>query len=190
MLIIYAHPNKDGHSGAILKEVERILGERKIEYEMMDLYTMNYDPVLYMNEHYTSGGRKVSQENKEIQKRIKREDKFIFIYPTWWNNMPAILKGFFDKVFVNGFAFKYINSIPRGLLKGKAVIFSTTGAPRLWAWLLARDRALKLITKDVLRFCGVKGKGYSIGRANKFNERQERKVKKMVNKGLKHLNVI
>jgi len=187
VLIIYAHPNKSGHSGAILKEVERFLGEKKIKYEILDLYEMGYDPVLHANELYTSGQKGVSRETKIIQEKIKKQDKFIFIYPVWWNNMPAILKGFFDKIFTSRFAFKYVGRWPKGLLGGRAVVFSSSGAPRLFVKLLAGDRALKVVTRDILKFAGIKSRAYLVGRANKFNEKQKEKIRKMVRKGLKFL---
>ena len=172
MLIIYAHPNKLGHSGEYLKQIKESLNNSKISFDVIDLYEINYDPVLHPDEHYSSGNKKVNEENKKIQARIVAEDKFIFIYPTWWNNVPAVLKGFFDKIFVSGFAFKYVNNRPKGLLKGKAVIFSSTGAPRLWAKIFSKDRALKVVSKDVLKFCNIKTKTYSVGQANKLDKKQ------------------
>ncbi|MFH1610686.1 MAG: NAD(P)H-dependent oxidoreductase [Patescibacteria group bacterium] len=188
MLIIYSHPNKKGHSGEYLKQLEEKLKEKEIKYDILDLYQIKFDPVLYPNEHYVSGNKNISEKTKEIQKRIKKENKFIFIYPTWWNNMPAILKGFFDKVFVGNFAFEYINHRPIGLLKGKAVIFSSSGAPRIWAKFIAKDRALKSVTKDILKFCNLKAKAYLVGWANELNEKQKKKISKVVKKGLKYLN--
>ncbi len=187
MLIIYSHPNKSGHSGEYLKQVEENLKAKKIKYNILDLYQIKFDPILYADEHYVSGNKKVSEKTKKIQNIIKNENKFIFIYPTWWNNIPAILKGFFDKIFVGDFAFKYINHQPKGLLNGKAIIFSSTGAPRIWAKFIAKDRALKAVTKDVLKFCNIKSKAYSVGWANKLNDKQKKKISKVIKKGLKYL---
>jgi NAD(P)H dehydrogenase (quinone) len=187
MLIVYTHPNKIGHSGKILEEVISILNKKNTKYELLDLYEMKYDPILHSNEHYTSGNRDVDEVNKEIQEKIKNNDKFIFIYPTWWNNMPAILKGFIDKVFTAGFAFSFEGKMPIKLLKGKAIVFSTTGGPRIISMLFAGDRALKLLVKDTLRFCGIKAKGYSVGSSKEVNNKQILKINKTVNCGIKYL---
>jgi len=85
MLIIYAHPNKLGHSGEYLKQIEKVLKSRKIEYDVMDFYEMNYDPVLCLEEHYTSGRRQVSEENKKIQIRIKKKINLFLFIQVWWN---------------------------------------------------------------------------------------------------------
>jgi len=187
MLIVYAHPNKDGHCGYFLQLIKDKLEQKGIDYDIYDLYKMNYNPVMKPEEHYSSGGKQISEENKSIQARIKAEDKFIFIYPVWWNNMPAILKGFFDRVFVSGFAFKYRIGIPVGLLKGKAVIFCSSGSPKLIANLYSGGRGFKLVSKDVLRFAGIKSKVYTVDRATRFNDRQKRKIERLVDKGICYL---
>ncbi len=187
MLIIYAHPNKLGHCGLILSEVKKGLEEKKVPFEILDLYEMGYDPVLRPEEHYTSGNREISEENRKIQEMIKNEDRFIFIYPTWWNGPPAILKGFLDRVMLPRFAFVYEGGLPKPLLKGRAVVFTSTGAPRLIARFYNKDGAVKMLTRDTLRFCGISSKGFVIDKALKLNEAQERKISDKVKKGLKYL---
>jgi NAD(P)H dehydrogenase (quinone) len=188
MLIIYAHPNKKGHSGYILAQIENSLKQKKIDYEILDLYKMNYDPVLKNDEHYTSGGYNISPANKKIQEKIKNNSSFIFIYPIWWNNMPAILKGFIDRVFTPQFAFIYQNKLPRGLLKNKkAAIITSTGAPRLLTRLYYQDRGIKILTKDVLKFCEVKARGFVVDRAAELSDNQKNKISKRVHQALSYL---
>ncbi|MDP7457809.1 MAG: NAD(P)H-dependent oxidoreductase, partial [Candidatus Woesearchaeota archaeon] len=88
-VIVYAHPQTPGHCPEILKEVEAYHKEHGIEYELLDLYKMKYDPVLHENEHYTAGEGHwdVSKENKRIRQLILDNNKLIFIYPVWWNSM-------------------------------------------------------------------------------------------------------
>jgi len=188
MLIIYAHPNKDGHCGYILKTVSEWLDNKSIEYQILDLYQMNFNPVLKNDEHYTSGNKNVTPENKKIQELISNEHNFIFIYPTWWNNLPAILKGFIDRIFTPGFAFKYQNGRPWPLLKGRAVVFTATGAPWIYAKLFSQNRSIKVLTCDTLKFCGIYAKGFSINNANRLNETKKGKIREIVLKGIKCLN--
>lgn len=187
MLIIYAHPNKLGHSGVILKAVIALLESKNESYKVLDLYELKYDPVMQANEHYTSGHRDVASENIEIQNLIKENDKFVFIYPTWWNSMPAILKGFMDRVLVPHFAFKFEGKFPVKLLSGKATVFSTTGGPRVFSKFFVKDRGLKILVKDTLRYCGIKARGYSIGNSKELNDKQRMKVRKMVKRGMSYL---
>ena len=103
--------------------------------------------------------------------------------------MPAILKGFIDRVFTNNFAFTYKNKMPVGLLKGKkAVVFTTSGAPKLFFKLMEKDFGAKQLTKYTLKFCGIKSKYFVVGNATFFNDKQKRKIKKQVKNGLKYLH--
>lgn len=188
MLIIYAHPNKSGHCGYILKIIIEVLKQKNQAYEIIDLYKIGYDPILKQNELYTIGNNDISSLNQEIQAKIKQNDKFIFIYPTWWQNTPAVLKGFFDRVLTRGFAFYFKSKIPVKLLKGKALVFTTTGGPRIYTYLFARDRSIKVVIKDILNFCGIKAKGIIIGNAIKLNDKQKRKIQKVINKKLNYLS--
>ena len=193
-LIIYAHPNTDGHCPRILKEVESVLKERKKDYEILDLYAMNYDAVMHESEHYTSGGREVSQLNKGIQAKISAADRLIFIYPVWWSMMPAVMKGFFDKVFTPGFAFRFrtmpifsriFGGYPVKMLKGKkAAVFLTTGTHRLLTMIFLGNRFKSIIKHDILGFFGIKAKVWHIDKATQMNDRQMRKIRKAVKKGI------
>ncbi|MFP4022745.1 MAG: NAD(P)H-dependent oxidoreductase, partial [Candidatus Paceibacterota bacterium] len=99
VIVVYAHPGTDGFSSTMLERVKADLEERGIEHEIWDLYKIGYDPVLKKEEVYTAGNRKVSDENLKFQEKIGEASKLIFIYPVWWGGMPAILKGFIDRVF-------------------------------------------------------------------------------------------
>jgi NAD(P)H dehydrogenase (quinone) len=190
MLIIYAHPNKNGHCGHILKTTETYLKSNNIDFDLIDLYDNNYNPTLKNSELYTYGNNEISKENKQFQEKIKNEHSFIFIYPSWWNSMPAILKGFIDKVFTSGFAFKYENNLPKGLLNGKAMIFTTTGGPSLYTKLLAKSKCVTLLSDDILKFCGIKSKYELFGSCSKpiddeYKKLIEEKVARNLNKFIK-----
>ncbi len=174
LLIIYAHPNHGGFHGYFLSQIEDILkSQRTVSYEILDLYALNYDPVLRDSELYSAGRRAVSPENLIFQEKIKAANRLLFIYPTWWQNMPAILKGFTDRVFTSGFSFVYKAGLPIGLLKGKkAAVFSATGGPRLYTQLLTRNQSLSVLTKDILSFAGIRTKGFSLGSARELNDKK------------------
>lgn len=182
-LVIYAHPNTGGHCATILKEVESTLKSRKQDFEIVDLYKLKYDPVLHEAEHYTRGKKKISAENKKFQKKIMDSDKLIFIYPVWWGSMPAILKGFFDRVFTSHFAFRYEGSMPKPLLKGKkAAIFVTFGGPKVVSKIFSC--AGKLVRMNILWFCGIKSKTFALYSATELSEKNKARIQGIVPKGL------
>jgi len=187
-LIVYAHPPVEAHCPYIFKEVKSLLGAHKISYDVIDLYKEKYDPVLHAKELYTIGNRDMSKQDIAYQKKVERCKQMIVIYPIWWNTMPAILKGFFDKVFVAGFAFKYDKGIPRKLLKGRtASVFLTSGSNILLSSLFLGNRAKKIMTHDILGFFGIKAKGYQLGGARRLTDGNKARITALVKKGLSRL---
>lgn len=185
MLIIYAHPNKRGHCGYALQKVQEILGQKNEKCEVLDLYEMKFNPILTNEEIYD---KKISDDVFAIQEKIKANNKLIIIYPTWWGGTPAILKGFFDRVLSHGFAYKYTDKFPVGLLKGKkASVITSTGAPSLITIFLYGNRNLKTVIKNTLNFCGIKAKGFLIGNASEFNDKQKVKIEKIAEKAVDFL---
>ncbi|MBN1792510.1 NAD(P)H-dependent oxidoreductase [Candidatus Woesearchaeota archaeon] len=187
ILVIYAHPSREGHCGAILEEVKTRLSANKLEHEILDLYEAGYDPIMKKDELYTHGGTE-SEETKAMQEKIKTAEKLIFIYPVWWNTMPAMLKGFIDKTFTPEFAYKFSDKrLPIQLLKDKkASIFITTGASKAAFWFFLGSRGEKVMAKDILGFCGVKTKAFHLDNARHLDDATREKIKSLVTKGLHH----
>lgn len=189
ILIFFAHPGTQGHNVLILEETISFLKEHNKKYELIDLYKIQYDPVLKKEELYTSGNRELSKQTKEFQEKIKNSNKLIFIFPIWWNGPPAILKGFFDRVFTGKFAFQFKKvgkfNVPTGLLKNKkAVVLFSTGGPKWVSKILFRSGAKKNICRDILYYCGIKSKGYQLDNATIMDKKTTIRTKKLVSKGI------
>ena len=186
-LVIYAHPSHAGHHGYFLALCEQYFKENNLDFETLDLYQDSYDPRLRAEE-LNAKDRQSQGEVKMYQEKIIAADKLVFIYPTWWQGTPAILKGFFDRVLSSQFGFRYRRGIPTGLLKGKqAAVFSASGAPRWYNFLILRDRALRTVTHDTLRFCGIKCKGFSIGSARKLSNRAKTRIASRQRQAMRYL---
>ncbi|HSB47276.1 MAG TPA: NAD(P)H-dependent oxidoreductase [Candidatus Bilamarchaeum sp.] len=105
ILIVYAHPdNGKSHNSMVFREVVSELESRKIGHSIADLYRDRFDPSLPAEEWAED---KCGADVKRYQKMISESDRLIFIYPVWWYSSPAILKGFFDRVFTSGFAYNF-----------------------------------------------------------------------------------
>jgi len=185
-LVIYAHPDHESHSKFTLELIEEKLKSQKAEYEVLDLYQMNFDPILSKDDLYHAKEKGPAHDVEKLQKKIIESDKLIFIYPLWWNGMPAILKGFIDRVFSSGFAFKYTNSRPIGLLEGRtAKVFISSGSSKLITNLFLGNRFKKNVATDILGFCGIKTKVYQVDSARLLDDTQKEKIRKNVEKALK-----
>ncbi len=156
--IIYAHPNPDSFNSAILQTTIKVLKERNVDYRVIDLYKDFKKVVLDGDDFEILQKGENPEDVIKFQNDILWATKLIFIYPVWWWQFPAILKGFVDRVFSYGFAYSTDeNGIVPLLKHEKGLVFMTTGGPREEYEGSVRLDVLKLpITEGVMGFCGVK----------------------------------
>lgn len=155
-LVIYTHPNPASFNAAIKETVVDQLTTKGHEVKVRDLYAQNFNPILSADDFTQFFQNQIPEDIKVEQDAIAWADQLVFIYPTWWTNMPAMLKGYIDRVFTNGFAFKYTENGAEGLLNGKkAIIFQTTGQPKesLEAYNLISP--LQISIEGSLSFTGI-----------------------------------
>ncbi|MDG2956797.1 NAD(P)H-dependent oxidoreductase [Bisgaard Taxon 10/6] len=114
-LIIFAHPNPDSFTNAMVARVADVSAQQGAEVIVRDLYEMNFNPVLPLHELKGSIPPDILQE----QQYIRRADLITLIYPLWWMGFPAILKGYLDRVLTHGFAYQTDETGSVGLLRGK-----------------------------------------------------------------------
>ncbi|MCF7912888.1 MAG: NAD(P)H-dependent oxidoreductase [Candidatus Cloacimonetes bacterium] len=158
VLIIYAHPRKDSFNQAILKRVEGVLAELQQDVIIRDLYAMNFDPVFRAEEQAKLQKNRTPATIKTEQKHISWADMLIIIHPIWWFSMPAILKGYIDKVLQAGFAYSYVNGKVIGLLQNKKLLLiNTTGTPeKAMEQKGIKDVLQTTMDTGIYEFCGLK----------------------------------
>ena len=125
--IVLAHPWHGSFNKVILDTITNKLDTDNRPYHVIDLHKDNFNPVLTESELalYSKGGFSDPLVEK-YQNLLKNSDHVVFIYPIWWMNMPAILKGFFDKVLLYGFAYNYENGWNPLLNIEKSTIITTS----------------------------------------------------------------
>ncbi|MCH4169246.1 MAG: NAD(P)H-dependent oxidoreductase [Streptococcaceae bacterium] len=154
ILVIYTYPNHEGFNHAIKEAVINNI-EASHQLKIIDLYEENFNPVLFFDADHKRRYLDLNQEMREYREAIEWSDFIIFIFPIWWSSMPAILKGFIDRVFAKGFAYRYKGLIPIGLLKNKkAWIINTHDSPLLYAELFQKDYG-RVLSKQILKMCGI-----------------------------------
>ena len=94
---------------------------------------------------------------RQEQEFIEWADLLTFVYPIWWTGMPAMLKGYVDRVFCQGFAYCPQGDTVKGLLNGKKVlIFNTTGLPSPFYTSQGMHEAMSLTTDTgIFELCGM-----------------------------------
>lgn len=159
-LIIYAHPYDKSYNSSILQQLTNKLKESKQTVDIINLYKDNFNPVLKEEElALYSQGKFLDPMVKDYQTRVNNADRLFFIFPVWWYDIPAILKGFLDKVLLKDWAYEISETgIPKGKLTfiKKATIISTMKSPKWYYWLLYRNSIKHSFIKGTLKFCGIK----------------------------------
>ena len=155
VLVLFAHPLADSFAAALHRTVVAALRDAGHEVDDCDLYATGFDPVMTAAERraHNSPNPDLSAVENHVE-RLRAADAVVLCFPVWWYGMPAILKGYFDRVWVNGVAFHLHTGgkIEAGLHRIKKLgVVATYGAP--W-WLI------KLVLRDPVRgviHTGIRG---------------------------------
>jgi NAD(P)H dehydrogenase (quinone) len=156
-LIIYAHPNSGSLNHFFKQTILETLQESGEEIEVRDLYEINFNPVLSLNDMNGQRMGMVAPEIQTEQDFITWADRIIFVYPIWWTGMPAIMKGYIDRVFSYGFAYRYDSGVQKGLLTGKkTIIINSHGKSNAEYEASGMDKALALTSDTgIFTYCGL-----------------------------------
>ena len=158
VLVVLAHPKPDSFSHAIVDRVVSTLANREHSVSVIDLYGLDYSPALTRAElsAYPTSEPAIDPMVIEHTRLIQECSTIVFVYPTWWSSMPAILKGWIDRTMLPGIAFSVdpqTLKLQPGLTNVRRLIgISTFGGPRL-ASLVVRDNGSKIVTRSLRAIC-------------------------------------
>ncbi len=156
-LVIYCHPVEDSFAAALHERALAALRSAGHEVRDLDLYAMGFDPVLSRQERvdYHTVGANEAPVADQIE-HIRWAEALVFVYPTWWYGLPAMLKGWLDRVWVPHVTFTLPeNNKPiRGLMTNirHIVGITTYGSP--WWWIkVVRDPGRRTLTTGIRAIC-------------------------------------
>ncbi|MZQ80610.1 flavodoxin family protein [Paenibacillus sp. 5J-6] len=161
-LVVYAHPEPESFNRAILETTITVLKQNGHEVNVRDLYSLNFQPVLKPEDTAAMRAGHTPQDIKTEQEFITQADAITFIYPIWWTGLPAILKGYVDRVYSYGFAYSVGESGIIKMLTGKkGFIINTHGTPQEIYNEIGMTDGLK-ITSDIgiFDFVGIEPVGH------------------------------
>ncbi|NCN04774.1 MAG: NAD(P)H-dependent oxidoreductase [Spirochaetales bacterium] len=104
-LFIHCHPKKESFTRAILDESRGVVPDKSWNVQEIDLYSENFSPIL--TEEEISRRTSFDARVQEFETLVSSSDLLVFVYPDWWGQMPALLKGWVDRVFRQGVAYDY-----------------------------------------------------------------------------------
>jgi NAD(P)H dehydrogenase (quinone) len=156
ILIINGHPDKESFCNSLAESYKKGADSTGANSKLVNVYDLKFNPIL------NQGYRLITElepDLLEIQQDILNADHLVLVYPNWWGTYPALLKGFIDRVFLPGFAFKYLEKspLPAKLLKGKtARLIVTMDTPAWYYFLVNRRPGHNSMKIGILGFSGIK----------------------------------
>ncbi|MFP4287612.1 MAG: NAD(P)H-dependent oxidoreductase [Bacteroidales bacterium] len=156
-LIVYTNHHHGNFNEKLLERIKNKIINSGHELVVRDLYQINFNPVLTTRDfEMISAGQTPDDISKE-QDFIKWADAMIYIYPVWWGSMPAITKGYIDRVFSWGFAYKTENKAIKPLLTDKKAILMNTLGQSKQEYEKGMFAAMNLVNSEgIFGFCGVR----------------------------------
>jgi len=159
VLVVYAHPLTDSFAAALHQTVVAALRRGGHEIDDCDLYAEGFDPVLTAAERraYNTGSPDLTAVAGHVA-RLRTTEALVLCFPTWWYGLPAILKGYFDRVWAPGVALRLPEGggaiLPALTNIKKFAVVTTYGAPWWLIRLVLRDPVRSVLLGGLARLCG------------------------------------
>lgn len=152
-LVVIAHPRPDSLTAATSARARDTLAAAGYTIDLLDLYAEGFDPSLRPDDEpdWHDSGKEYSVEVRTHMARIAAADVIVVVFPVWWYYLPAIAKGWVDRVWNRGFAYEPSTLHGKrmlwvGLAAGSAAHYATTGF----------DKAIDLqLRVGIAEFCGI-----------------------------------
>ena len=155
ILIINGHPDIESYNTCLAEAYKKGAITAGAEIQEINIAELKFNPVLQF------GYRKRTELEPDLldtQEKIRWAEHLVWVFPVWWGGLPALTKGFIDRVFLPGFAFKFR---PNSLFQDKlltnktARIICTLDQPNWYFWLVNHRPAHHAMKKMTLQFCGI-----------------------------------
>ena len=153
--VIVGHPAADSWCGALADSYAAAARAGGHEVRMVHLAQLDFDPSLH------EGYRQIQALEPDLlaaQATLAWAEHLVIAYPIWWGSVPALLKGFLDRILLPGFAFKYRpgKAFPEQLLRGRSaqLLVSMDTPPWYFRWVYRMPGIVQL-KKTTLEFCGI-----------------------------------
>lgn len=156
VLLILGHPSENSYCNALLDAYKS--GAESVGANCKTIYISRLNFDVNLSDGYKSGeAMRLEEDLVAAQQLIQWADHIVLAYPNWWGFMPAITKGFIDRIFLPGFAFKNHSgkNFPEKLLKGKSMrLLVTMDTPTWWFYIVYRASQYQILKDIVFGYVG------------------------------------
>jgi putative NADPH-quinone reductase len=174
ILVILGHSANDSFCGSLAESYIKGARAAGNEVQQISLANLSFDPVLH------NGYASIQELEPDLitaQTAIIWAQHIVFVYPIWWGALPALLKGFIDRIFLPGFAFKFRDGSQfwDRLLSGRSAhLLVTMDTPPWYFRWIYRMPGHNQMKRTILEFCGIKPVAVSSFGPIKSANRQKR----------------
>ena len=164
IVVIQGHTTQESLCGAFYEAyIKGAIQNEKIEIHQLHLMDLDFSPnLLYGYKKRTA----LEPDLVKAQQLIMEADHTVWIFPIWWGMMPAIMKGFMDRIILPGFFFEYQEKspFPVKLMKRKTARVITTSDTPVWYYKLIHGQpAFRIMRRVFFNFVGIKSKITAFG---------------------------
>lgn len=156
ILLLLGHPSENSFCNALLDAYKK--GAQTAGANCKTIYISKLKFDVNLSDGYKTGdAMQLEDDLITSQQLIQWADHVVMAYPNWWGFMPAITKGFIDRLFLPGFAFKNHSGkiFPEKLLKGKSMrLLITMDTPKWWFYLIYRASQYQILRDIVFGYVG------------------------------------
>lgn len=155
-LVVYSHPVPESFCAALRDRCVEVLRQRGHEVRLIDLHAEEFDPVMRCDERRVYNSMKAEDHPVPAHAdHLRWAEAILFVYPTWWYGLPAMLKGWLDRVWTPGVTFDMPDDGPiRPLMTHvrRIGVVTTCGASFLWSHLVGHP-GRKTILRGIRALC-------------------------------------
>jgi putative NADPH-quinone reductase len=156
IVVIVGHPDSNSYCASLAESYVKEATETGHEIKLFKLGDANFDPILH---HGYNQRQELEPDLVVIREAILWASHLVIVYPIWWGSIPALLKGFFDRAFLPGYAFRYRKDSVwwDKLLAGRSahLIVTMDTPPWYYRWIykMPGHNQMKI---TILEWCGIK----------------------------------
>jgi NAD(P)H dehydrogenase (quinone) len=163
--VIYCHPLSDSYNHALFQTILETLDSRGHQVAATDLYREQFDPVMRVSERRSYYDAHYDESMVSAHTALlRRVDGIILCFPHWWFSMPAMLKGYFDRVWGPGIAFE--RDLAKGYIRPLLThiklfgVVTTYGSPWWITRVIAGDPGRKVLMRALKPMCGRRARSF------------------------------
>ena len=151
--IIWSHPRTDSLTAEIVRIIKTEAADNRFETSELDLYRSEFSPVLLRADEpdWNDPDKVYSDDIMELAGSLNGKDAIIFVFPVWWYSVPAILKGYFDRVWNYGLIYGAGRKLPLDTIRWVALVGDTKKSFEI----RDNDKYIEhYLNKSIASYCG------------------------------------